>query len=411
MRLAVTGFVSEQAGSVASANALLLRALLARGCAVHYFSKASFVDPRPAVGNHPAFRFTDVDNILPDHTRSQLARVPILGMLAGIWDSTTYNRLLVQRITGQHEKTPFDLCLWLGDYARGAIAGIPTVSFTQGPPGTDARSLITRFDEVARLAGRHAAWKWRVMARLRLSPVGLPKFRPSDAFIVGSTQSRDTLRDLYKVAPEKIHVLPYPIDLRLFALCEKKIEAPGLRCLWLGRIIPRKRLDLFLAGAAEAIRCGVDLRLTIIGGVGFVPGYERMLAEFPHPERLDWQPFVPRENIPGVLHQHDILCQPSDEENFGSSVAEAQACGLSVIVGASNGNADYLCSRDIPLPDDHPESLAAAFAEMAERKKHHRLGDPSLSRRCAERHFALDLVAGKLLDILIKTRTDGTLES
>ena len=42
-----------------------------------------------------------------------------------------------------------------------------------------------------------------------------------------------------------------------------------------------------------------------------------------------------------------MLAQPSDEENFGSSVAEAQACGLPVIVGATNGNADYLCGRDI----------------------------------------------------------------
>ena len=39
---AVTGFVSEQAGSVASANALLLRELLLRGHEVHFFSKASY---------------------------------------------------------------------------------------------------------------------------------------------------------------------------------------------------------------------------------------------------------------------------------------------------------------------------------------------------------------------------------
>lgn len=401
MRLAVTGFVSEQAGSVASANALLLRALLDRGCEVHFFSKASFVDPRPAVGNHPAFRFTDVDNVLADRTRARLARIPVVGLLSGVWDSTTYNRLLVRRITQEHQKKPFDLCLWLGDYARGTIPGIPTISFAQGPPGTDARSLITRFDEVARLAGRKAAWKWRLMAGFRLSQAGLPDFSQSDAVIVGSTQSRNTLRDRYDVAAEKIHILPYPIDLDLFTLPAKPPEkATALRCLWLGRVIPRKRLDLFLAGAAEAIRRGTDLQLTLIGGVGFVPGYERMAAEFPFPERLDWQRFVPRENIPAVLHRHDILCQPSDEENFGSSVAEAQACGLPVIVGATNGNADYLCSRDLHLPDDRPESLAEAFCKMAERKKNHRLGNPMESRQNAEGHFALDVVASGLLTIL-----------
>jgi len=53
---------------------------------------------------------------------------------------------------------------------------------------------------------------------------------------------------------------------------------------------------------------------------------------------------------------------------FGSSVAEAQACGLPVIVGRTNGNADYLCSRDTHLADDRPETLASVFRDYAERK-------------------------------------------
>jgi glycosyltransferase involved in cell wall biosynthesis len=401
MRLAITGFVSEQAGSVASANALLLRALLDRGCEIHFFSKASFVDPRPAVGSHPAFQFSDVDNRLADRTRALLARVPVAGMLSGIVDSSTYNKLLVQRIAEAHRTSPFDLCLWLGDYARESIPGLPTVSFAQGPPGTDARSLISRYDEVAEMAGPRAAQKWRLMAKLRLSKFGLPKLSQSDHIIIGSTQSRSVLANLYGVPAEKIHILPYPIDLGLFHTPQTPpAEHHGLHCLWLGRVIPRKRLDLFLNGAALAIQRGVDLKLTMIGGVGFVPGYERMAAKFPFPDRLNWERFVPREKIPEAMHAHDILCQPSDEENFGSSVAEAQACGLPVIVGATNGNADYLCSRDIHLPDDRPESLADAFSEMALRKNTGTMGAASVSRRCAEAHFALAHVADKLQGIL-----------
>lgn len=401
MRLAITGFVSEQAGSVASANALLLRALLERGCEIHFFSKASFVDPRPAVGPHPAFRFFDVDNRLADRTRAKLARIPVAGMLSSIIDASTYNKLLVRRIAEAHRSTPFDLCLWLGDYARAAIPGLPTVSFAQGPPGTDARSLISRYDEVSELAGTRAANKWRLMARLRLSKWGLPDLSQSDHIIIGSSQSRCTLTNLYGIPAEKIHILPYPIDLDLFRLPPTPpADPPGLRCLWLGRVIPRKRLDLFLNGAALAIQRGVDLKLTMIGGVGFVHGYESMAAKFPYPERFAWERFLPRENIPQAMHSQDILCQPSDEENFGSSVAEAQACGLPAIVGATNGNADYLCSRDLHLPDDRPESLANAFAEMAQRKGTGTLGAPSVSRRCAESHFALAHVADQLLAIL-----------
>lgn len=399
MRLAVTGFVSEQAGSVASANALLLRALLERGCAVEFFSKASFVDPRPAVGDHPDFRFHDVDNIAADRTRAALSHVPVAGFAASLLDAATYNRLLVRRMNRVHRERPFDLAVWLGDYARGRTPGLPAVSFAQGPPGTDARSLLERRSEISRLAGPGVARKWALMARFRLSRPGLPRFSFSDAIIVGSSQSARTLRETYREPAEKIFTLPYPIDLDLFRPRTTADSGP-LRVLWLGRVIPRKRLDLFLDGGAEAIRRGAAVRLTIVGGVGFVPGYEKLAAAFPFPDHLTWGPATRRAQIPELLAAHDVLCQPSDEENFGSSVAEAQACGLPVIVGRTNGNADYLCVRDRRLATDDPQELGRVLAELAERKQSDTLGDPATSRRCAETFFALDQVADRLMDIL-----------
>jgi len=400
MRLAVTGFVSGQAGSVASANALLLRALLEQGCEVHFFSKASFVDPRPAVGSHAAFEFTNVDNRLADRTRAKLACLPVVGKVAEIVDAASYNRLLVRTINKAHLRRKFDLCLWLGDYAYGSIQGIPTVSFAQGPPGTDARSTIARHEEIARLAGSSKANKLQFMARYRLSRFGLPNFAHSDHFIIGSNQSRQTLRQVYGIEEKTIHILPYPIDLTMFTPADRPATAPPLRCLWLGRIIPRKRLDLFLNAATEAIRRGVDLKLTIVGGVGFVPGYERLIAGFSHPERLKWTPSLPRDQVPALMREHDILVQPSEEENFGSSVAEAQACGLPVIVGATNGNKEYLCRRDIALTNYRVETLAAAFSEMATRAFENRPGGPAESRHCAEECFSIVKVSERLTEIL-----------
>ena len=170
--------------------------------------------------------------------------------------------------------------------------------------------------------------------------------------------------------------------------------------LWLGRIVPRKRLDLFLDGSALAIRRGTDLRLTIVGGIGFVRGYERLIVEFPFPARLEWIKGVARSEVPALLRRHDVLAQPSDEEDFGSSVAEAQACGLPVIVGLTNGNADYLCSRDIHLRDDRTETFTAALREMAARRAEGRWGMASESRNLAEDKFDLQRVAGWFTEIL-----------
>ena len=416
MKLAVTGFVSEQAGSVASANALLVRELLRRGHEIHFFSKPSFVDPRPAVGRSPGFRFFDVTNVGPDRLRQRVSRIPLAGFLAGQLDASSYNRLLVQQISANHAREKYDVCFWMGDYARGRTPGLPTVCFVQGAPGTDARSVLRQSSEVKRLAGAATALKWQILAKVRLSRWGLPPFENADHLIVGSSQSKRALHSLFGIADHGISKLPYPIDLELFNLQESEPPAsdaesqstaaerqgaqPELRICWLGRIVPRKRLDLFLDGAALAIRKGIELRLTIVGGVGFVQGYEKMIEAFPFPDRLTWRRSVPRKEVPHLLHAHDLLVQPSDEEDFGSSVAEAQACGLPVIVGQTNGNADYLCSRDIHLKDDRAETLCDAYQEMSGRKARGQWGDPRTSRECAERHFSLENVATSLIDIL-----------
>jgi glycosyltransferase involved in cell wall biosynthesis len=403
MKLAVSGFVSEQAGSVASANALLLRELLMRGHKIQFFSKPSFVDPRPAVGNLPGFRFFDVTNSGPDRLRQRLSRIPVAGFLASQLDASTYNRLLVHEMTRNHSVEKYDSCLWLGEFARGRTKSVPVVSFVQGPPGTDARSILQRYSEIKALAGSAKATKWQLLARLRLSRVGLPPLGLTDHFIVGSQESKRSLHSVYGVREERIFTLPYPIDLNLFnpsVLDTSQGSEKTLRACWLGRIIPRKRLDLFLNGAALAIRDGVDVRLTLVGGVGFVPGYEKLIGAFPYPDHLRWDKGIARDKVPALLGQQDVLIQPSDEENFGSSVAEAQACGLPVIVGRTNGNADYLCSRDIYLKDDRPETLAEALRELSTRKAERRWGHPAESRQCAENHFALERVTTRLIEIL-----------
>ena len=417
MKIACTGYVSLDTGSVAAANALLLRALVKRGVEIDFYSKPSFVDPRPAVGECGGFRFVPVVNHLADNLHRRLKMVPGLSTLAARIDTASYNHLLVTRIRQEHHSRSYDLCLWMGDYAASSVPGLPTVSFVQGPPGTDARSVLKRREEVKQLCGSAQTLKWATLARLRLSRLGLPGFRYSEHFIVGSEQSRQTLGQLYGIKAARISVVPYPIDLSLFhPRPNPSPSEPGtLRILWLGRIVPRKRLDLFLQGTGLAIARGADVLLTVAGRVGFIPGYERLIESFEFPERLEWIQGVARTEIPELIKCHDVLGQPSDEENFGSSVAEAQACGLPVIVGATNGNADYLSPRDIHLSDDQPETLAQAVTEMWRRKRTGQLGDPRISRGLAESSFHIDRVVDRLLQafesVLSSSRSQRSCQS
>ena len=400
MKIACTGFVSSTAGSVAAANGILLNSLLDRGFEIDFFSKPSFVDPRPIIGNKPRFRFVAVNNRVLNFVRAQVETVPLVRIAASTADAYSYNRLVAGTIGREHRKRAYDLCLWLGDYARDSVPGLRTISFAQGPPGTDARSVLLRYSEIRRLVSPAHALKWRILAGLRLSPLGKPPLHNSDHFIVGSRQSSSTLTRIYSVDPQRIFVLPYPIDLHLFRPLCAPPKSRSLRVLWLGRIVPRKRLDIFLDGASLAIKKGIDIRLTLVGSSGFIPGYETMIRSFPFPDRLEYRKRVDRAQVPILLSQHDVLAQPSDEENFGSSVAEAQACGLPVIVGRTNGNADYLSPRDLHLADECPETFAKALAEMSRRKLLDKLGEPAISRTLAEKTFHVDSVVSRLIQIL-----------
>lgn len=403
MKLAVTGFVSEAAGSIASANAILLRSLLDRGWEVDFFSKATFVDPRPSVGSRPNFRFVDVCNAAADSARGRLAPVPIAGFLAARADSLTYNRMLVSAIARTHRERNYDLCLWMGEYARGRIPSLPNCSFAQGPPGTDARSILRHYQLIRELAGPWRAARLWLLAKIRLSSAGLPPFHHSDHIIVGSTQSRSTLARLYRV--EKTSALPYPIDLDLFRPAPRRRIGASFRCLWLGRIVPRKRLDLFLDAADRLIRSGASIDLTVVGAPALVPQLGGLLERFPHQDRLRWIRSLPRDQVPRLMAESDALIQPSEEEDFGSSVAEAQACGLPVVVGNTSGNSDYLSMRDLCLKEDSVEELALSVKSLADSNA--KTGEGlTLSRRTAEKHFDKGTIGEQLaltLERCVKT--------
>lgn len=362
LRIAATGFVEAGAGSIAGASAVLLRGLVESGAEVDFFSKAAFVDPRPAVGTSERFRFFDIDNGWANGLGTRLPGGP-LKFLGNRIDAATYNAAIVARMQAAHSQQRYDLALWLGDYARGPLPGAPVVSFVQGPPGTDARSVLRHFGAIRDFAGWPSAARWALLARLRLSRWGLPPFRHTDVFIVGSSQSRGTLQSVFGIDPARTAAIPYPVAGRPVP----RRAGGSIECLWLGRIVPRKRLDLFLDGIALGIRSGLDLRARIVGRFTMVPSFQRLLERFPYPERLDWCESVPHGEVEGLFATADVLIQPSEEEDFGSSVAEAQVAGLPVIVGPTNGNRDYLREGDACLAASTAEAVCDALRAVAER--------------------------------------------
>ncbi|MEM9753033.1 MAG: glycosyltransferase [Planctomycetota bacterium] len=191
--------------------------------------------------------------------------------------------------------------------------------------------------------------------------------------------------------------MPYPLDFSAYHPLKQVSPLGPLRVLWLGRIVPRKRLDLLLDGALRALQRGVDLRLDIIGGVGFAQGLASLIGRFPRPDVLQHVENVPHARVGAVLAQADVLAQPSEEEDFGSSVAEAMACGTPALLGPTNGMRDYACPKSIVLERGSPDAVADALTELAHRKKAGTLRNATVSRCWAERWFDPKGIATRFL--------------
>lgn len=395
LRLACFAYAEEHAGSVSSANYLMVRALLERGHEIDFFNKRSFINPIE-LRAYPSFRYVDCKDGFGEAVHQWTNAIPLAACRAvgGQILHRTFARSIVNAMAREHRSRNYDVQLSLGEAAFGRMGSVPVVSWLQGPPMTDGKSIRTRRQEIIQNCGYRAYVQFRVFSLWR-SRIGLPPLRASDLIIVGSKWSHDNIGQ-FGVPAEKCVSLPYPIDLQAFGKRTSFVPSDEPVILWLGRVVPRKRLDLFLDACALLIDRGIRVRLKIIGGFAFVPGYKKLLDRFKYPERLKYVHAMDRTRVAELMRQTDLVLQPSEDENFASTPAEALACGVPVVLGRTNGTADYVDDAAEIFEEYTPASVAAATEKMLGRLRADPNGMAHLARAAAERHFDLARVVDQL---------------
>lgn len=398
LRLAAYGFVDEHAGSLCSGHYMVLQELLRQGARIDLYAIEGWVKP----GNLAEFENLSYFPIRREVCRTiyrAIDKLPGRRFRRGL--TYAFANLVAKWLDWQpigdaicraHDRQPYDALLVMGHLSPWRIPGLLTISWTQGPPNGESEWFRKNIFS----SGRDLGWCFlpllfggyflkRIEARAML-----PR---SDLIGAGSSWAvSQWIR--CKVPREKLVVLPYPVDLNKFRpnIIPKAAPAKEFLFLHLGRIASRKRVDLLLDAFELVAEVKPDARLLIIGR-SLIPSMTRRLRNLGRNARVEYRESVPHADVPQLIAAADCVVQPSENENFGSAVAESLACGRPVVVGPTNGTKDFIGLDSVVFDAYTPQSVAQAMLEVMRRVDQSGEEYSAASRAAAEAMLSAPAIA------------------
>lgn len=135
-------------------------------------------------------------------------------------------------------------------------------------------------------------------------------YQQASSLIVHTQDQYVDVRIRYNIAPEKIHVIPHYIQDT-----PAQGQTASLRLISLGRIVPKKRLDLVIEALAELRSNYPDLRLVVIGQAPnrytqYAKNLKQLVQERHLSAQVEWKGYVDEKSLSQILSPHDVAVLP-----------------------------------------------------------------------------------------------------
>ena len=300
----------------------LARQLVARGCAVDIFSRATHPGIPEVVEIEPGLRAVHV----------------IAGPLAPLVPEDIYAHLDAfeagVRAIVARENVKYDIVhshYWLsglvGERLKRAWA-VPHVAMFHTLGEIKNRSSVQEHETDLRIASERAV------------------LQGAERIVCATEQERASIRQLYGADPAKVSVIPLGVDMDRFRPAAKADARRRLGLgderivLFVGRLEPLKGVDI-LIGAASLLDSDVDCSVLIVGGdetsTQQVEELQDLASNLGVGERIAFVGAVDHDLLPLYYNAADVCVVPSHYESFGLVAVEAMASGLPVVASRVGG--------------------------------------------------------------------------
>lgn len=231
---------------------------------------------------------------------------------------------------------------------------------------------------------------------------------PSDALIGVSEATVDELVALGVAPREKFRAIHLGLDLSRLAKLngdaserrlrtELGLEEDDVLAVFVGRIVPVKRLEVLLTAFAYARRSQQQLRLAIVGDGEIRPRLEEQAADIGIGDAVHFLGY--RRELAPVFAAADLAVLSSQNEGTPVSLIEAAAAGLPAVATDVGGVAEAVSPLSgILVPPERARDFAAALEQMA-RDPELRAGCGAEGRRLALARFGAECLLDETADL------------
>ncbi|MBK6006673.1 glycosyltransferase [Ramlibacter ginsenosidimutans] len=304
----------------------------------------------PEVADNVRFEFYD----LPAAARKLKRKERGLYFFYLFWQWGAYRRA---RVLARQSRFDYAMHLTFGSIWMPTFMHLLPIPFIWGPVG-GGEGVPFALIRTLSVKGRASQYlRYFLIATIGLNPLLMGVIRRARLILARTDETARLIPDAYS---EKVRVVletSMADDILASTMrTEARSNAPDLRVIYTGRLIPLKNLALGIRAVAMARRHGAGVRLTVVGDGPLRKSLEKLAHDEGIAEFVDFLGNMPQADVLASLRESDAYLFPSLKEGGVWSLMEAMAASLPVVCVDGSGMSvitDETCAiRVVPTSEE-----------------------------------------------------------